>query len=89
MTPRITGNGVAWVLPRVAVADVGAPGVVIGVLLTTLLALPCPAAFTAETRKSYDEPFVSPVTVLDVAVETPSENTDHTVGSLDNLYSIT
>jgi len=36
-----------------------------------------PPEFTALTRNEYVTPFVSPVTVADVAVETPSANVDH------------
>ena len=67
----------ACVLPPVAVPIVGTPGTVTGVAVAVALALPCPAEFTAETLKSYEEPFVRPVTVVDVAVETPSANVDH------------
>ena len=43
---------VACVFPAVAVPMVGASGAVAGVDVAVLLALPCPTAFTAETRKS-------------------------------------
>ena len=49
----------------------------IGVADTILLGFPCPAVFTAEISKLYDVPFVSPVTVVEVAVEVPSAKTDH------------
>ena len=62
----------AVVLPPVAVGVVGMPGTVAGVEETTLLKLPCPTLFTAATSKLYALPFVSPVTVAEVPVETPS-----------------
>jgi hypothetical protein len=36
-----------------------------------------PAAFFANTRKTYDVPFVRPVTVTEVAVDTVSVNVVH------------
>jgi hypothetical protein len=42
-----------------------------------------PDAFMALTRNMYDVPFVRPVTVVEVAVEVPSENTDQVVPALD------
>ena len=62
---------VASAFPRVAITDVGASGTVNGVLFTVALLVPCPAEFTADTRKLYNEPLVSPVTVEEVAVEAP------------------
>jgi hypothetical protein len=55
---------VAWLLPAVAVTDVGAPGTVTGVTaLDGDDAGPVPTAFVAVTVKVYEVPFVSPVTV--------------------------
>ena len=64
-------------LPGVAVPIVGAPGTVAGIADTGLLEVPCPTAFTAATVKSYDVPFVKPVTVAVVEVEIPSAKIDH------------
>ena len=60
----------------------------VGVAEAGELDAPVPTEFTADTRKSYDVPFVSPVTVAEVAVDVPSENTDH-VESADALNSTT
>lgn len=59
---------VTWPLPTTPVTDVGAPGTVTG--MTAALAAesaPVPAMFVASTTNVYDVPFVSPVTVHDVA----------------------
>ena len=69
---------VAWVFPAVAARSVTADGTVVpevGVALATLEVEPVPTEFTALTRKSYDRPFVNPVTVAPVAVLVPSLNT--------------
>ena len=79
---------VACALPPVAVPITGASGTVTGIDVTDALALPCPATFTAATRKSYDDPFVSPLMVPLVFAETPSANVDH-VELAVNLYSST
>ena len=52
----------------VAASDVGVPGVVAGVALAIADTVPVPTAFVAETRKSYADPLVSEVTVVEVAV---------------------
>ena len=75
--PGALKETVASALPPVAVTEVGASGTVIGVADTILLGFPCPAEFTAETSKLYEVPFVSPVTVVEVAVEVPPAKTDH------------
>jgi hypothetical protein len=41
----------------------------VGVVLNGLEGDPVPTAFIAETRKSYKDPLVSPVTAIFVAVE--------------------
>ena len=58
-----------------------------GVAVTVPLAVPCPFEFTAETRKSYDEPFVSAVTTLLVLTDTPSAKVAHVEVAV-SLYSI-
>ena len=64
-----------WVSPAVVVRPVGAPAVVIGVDNDELDEYELvPMALTAATRKMYAVPFVRPVTVADVAVDTPSAN---------------
>ena len=62
-------------LPGVAEPKMGAPGTVAGVTepeaaLTGLV----PNEFTAYTSKVYGVPFVNPVTVAEVALETASTN---------------
>jgi hypothetical protein len=66
--PPLSAGGVhsttACVLPAVPITDVGAPGVVRGVIVEDALdAEPAPAALVAVTVKVYAEPFVRPVTV--------------------------
>jgi hypothetical protein len=62
-------------LPAVATTLDGASETVRGVALADAEEyVPVPAAFTAATRKTYDVPFVKPVTVADVDVETESLN---------------
>ena len=62
-------------LPPDPVRPVGAPGRVAGVVeLEFDEYVPVPTEFTPATRKMYAVPFVSPVTVADVAVDTPSVN---------------
>jgi hypothetical protein len=48
---------------------IAGPGIVEGVTLIVLEGGPVPTMFTAETRKKYSVPFVSPVAVYDGAVE--------------------
>jgi hypothetical protein len=48
---------------------VGASGTVTGIAVAIPLGLPGPAAFLAETLKSYDTPFDNPVTVKVTAVD--------------------
>ena len=68
-------DNATWVLPGVGVSPVGEPGDVAGVDDTTgEEGRPVPTELTAETWKSYDTPFVRPVTVALVAVLTPSAN---------------
>ena len=62
------------VSPAVAVRLVGADGTVSGVDDTVLDGGLVPTEFIAETTKSYDCPFVRPVTVAEVAVLIPSSN---------------
>jgi hypothetical protein len=60
---------VAWALPNVATALVGALGAVAGV--TDALgpdALPSPTPFVAATVNVYTVPFVSPTTVIGLVV---------------------
>jgi hypothetical protein len=60
---------VAWALPKVATALVGAPGTVAGV--TDALgaeALPGPTPFVATTVNVYAVPLVSPTTVIGLVV---------------------
>jgi hypothetical protein len=79
--PSVSGapkETVASASPPVAVTEDGASETVIGMADTMPLGFPCPAEFTAEIRKLYAVPFVSPVTIVDVAVEVPSAKTDHT-----------
>jgi len=45
-----------------------------------------PMAFTVETRKSYEMPLVSPVTIVVVPTETPSSKVSHEE-LLVSLYS--
>ena len=61
---------VAWVLPAVAVAAVGAPGAVVAgvTALDALEAGPVPTGFVAVTVKVYAWPLVKPVTVVEVPV---------------------
>jgi len=60
---------VACAFPAVAVPIAGAPGVVEGVtLLEAAEAVPVPRALVAFTVKVYAVPFVSPVTVIGLAV---------------------
>ena len=75
----------AWVFPRVATTSIGTFGTVIGVAVAVVLAVPWPIVLTAETRKSYGEPFISPVTIAVVPTETPSENVVQVVVSLVSL----
>ncbi len=68
---------------------VGASGVVAGVAsLLALEAVPVPIAFTAETRKIYFVPFVSPVTTTVVASDSSSVNVVHEFGVLARAYSM-
>jgi len=60
---------VACALPAMAVPIVGEPGVVAGVtLLDAAEAVPVPRVLVAFTVKVYAVPFVSPVTVIGLAV---------------------
>jgi hypothetical protein len=54
-----------------------------------VLAEPVPFAFVADTRNLYEVPFVSPVTVVNSAVEVPSLNVDHELYPGPGAYSIT
>ena len=62
--------------PEVAASDRGAVGTPIAARTTSLAGL-VPAVFTALTRNEYVTALVSPVTVAEVAVDTPSANVDH------------
>ena len=75
-------------LPAVAERLLGVPGVVDGVALAVLDVDPVPTVFVAETRKSYSDPLVSEVTVVEVAVDVPSANVVQ-VDVAASLYSIT
>ena len=69
---------VTWVSPGVPAAEVGAPGTVYGMTADEAVDQePDPTKFAAFTRNKYDVPFVSPVTVADVEVDTPSVNVVH------------
>ena len=54
--------------PGVKIGAVAVPGVVNGVPVVALLAVPVPAALMADTRTSYAVPFVNPVMVAVVPV---------------------
>jgi hypothetical protein len=70
--------------PRVGTTDVGVPEVVNGVTLEEAVEnVPRPAPLIAATRNVYAVPFVSPVTVTDVEVETESLNVVHVVPLLE------
>ena len=56
----------------------------VAVRFTVLVKALAPTMLTAATRKSYDAPLVSPVTVAPVDAEVPSENVVQ-VASLLNL----
>ena len=58
----------------------------VGVVLNTLEGGPVPTAFVAETRKSYKDPLVNPVTTIVVAVEGACENILHPT-DVSNLNS--
>jgi hypothetical protein len=69
---------------EVAETEVGAPGVVAGVTETDAEeAVPVPLALVAATRKTYDVPFVKPVTVAEVLVLAVCANVDHVSPLLD------
>ena len=71
----------------VIVEMVGAPGTPKGVTwLDGSDDAPLPTALTAVTRKMYAVPSVRPVTVAEVAVETPSEKSIQVVGSDASAY---
>ena len=57
-----------------------------GVALNMLENGPVPTAFIAETRKSYKDPLVNPVTTIVVAIEGACGNAIH-VTDVSNLYS--
>ena len=61
-----------WVFPGVSVVKIGAFGVVRGVADALDEYVPVVAGLSAATLKEYNVPFVSPVTVADVVVVTPS-----------------
>jgi len=69
--------------PPLPVGAPGAPGEVtaaVGVAAAEIGdAGPAPTEFTALTRNSYAVPFVSPVTVAAVVVETPSSKVDQSI----------
>jgi hypothetical protein len=44
---------------------------------------PTPTEFTADTRNTYKPERTKPVTIADVAADTPSSNTDHDTPSSD------
>ncbi len=69
LAPRSTTSEPSAPVTEVMTA---ADGVVEGVAAATAELGPVPAAFTAATRKWYVVPLVSPLTVADVAVDTPS-----------------
>ena len=67
-------------LPAVPATDVGASGTVRGVTDPDAVdAAPVPATLTALTLNVYAVPFVSPVTVTDVAVDAARVNVVHVV----------
>ena len=66
------------------VTPLGAPGVVMATVVSVDDHPEVPVLFTAATRKSYDCPPVSPVTVMDVAVEAVCANVDQ----VDPLVSL-
>jgi len=65
--------------PVVPKSDVGEPGEVARGEMLELGSLygPVPTSVTAATLKTYGEPFVSPVTLADVAEDVPSGKVDH------------
>ena len=50
-------------------SDIGAAGTVRGITITGIDQVPVPAAFRAATLNTWLVPFVSPVTVAEVAVD--------------------
>ena len=71
-------------LPRVGVTEVGVPGVVNGVMLDEAVEYePVPAPLIAATRNAYAVPFVNPVTVTEVVVDTESLKVVQFVPSLE------
>src|SRR5687768_16354896 len=65
-----------------AVNPLGAPGAPRGVARTAGLHAPLPAGLRAATRNEYGVPLVSPVTMVVVAVDTPSLTVVHVVPPL-------
>ena len=62
---------------ELTVSEVGAAGVVAGVVAELATVGPAPTTLIADTLKKYGVPFVNPVIVADVFVDVPSEKTDH------------
>lgn len=96
MPPSETGAvqlSATWAFPDVPVSPVTWSGVVAGVAAPELVEyVPVPAAFTAATRKTYDVPFVRPVTVNVVPLEPVLCSADHVLPeSLEYwyLYAVT
>ena len=76
--------------PLEAETDVGAFGTVKGVLDDEFVEYePVPTVFFAATLNTYAVPFVNPVTVTDVDVETVSTNVVQLVGAAAVAYRMT
>jgi hypothetical protein len=76
--------------PLEAETDVGAFGTVKGVLDDEFVEYdPVPTVFFAATLNTYAVPFVNPVTVTDVDVETVSANVVQLVGAAAVAYRMT
>ena len=72
-------------LPAVPATPVGAPGTVRGVTSDDAVEnAPLPASFKALTWNVYAVPFVRPVTVTDVAVDSVRVNVVHVVPFVDD-----
>jgi hypothetical protein len=76
--------------PVDADTDVGAFGSVKGVIEDVFVEYePVPTAFLAATLNTYGVPFVSPVTVTEVAIDTVSANVVQLVGAAAVAYRMT
>jgi hypothetical protein len=72
-------------LPAEPAIPVGEPGADLGIAADDAVENELvPARFVAATLNMYDTPFVNPVTVDEVLVDTPSANVDHETPLLDD-----